>query len=58
MSAVDDWLQHDDKDEAEECAECGHEHFDPVTQLYLPCPLAGEGCTCPYREGEQSCSVG
>lgn len=42
---------------AEECAECGHLHFDPVTREYILCPLRDatspeDGCMCPYRDGD------
>jgi hypothetical protein len=35
-----------------ECAECGHDHFVFLSRLYLPCPLAEEGCDCPFKEGD------
>jgi hypothetical protein len=34
------------------CSECGHLHWNPYVGRYEECPLAGDGCECPYAEGE------
>jgi hypothetical protein len=35
------------------CSECGHLHFAPRLGgggHYVACPLANEGCDCPFPE--------
>ena len=36
----------------EDCAECGHEHFDRRTKTFIECPLYEEGCECIYGKGD------
>lgn len=42
-------MQYDDTHE--ECVECGHMHYNLTVGEYEPCPLRGEGCTCPFVDG-------
>lgn len=40
----------DSYDDARECQECGHQHWEPLTHGYSRCPIPE--CPCPYAAGE------